>query len=358
MPAPVPVTVRYGSPTGQLALAAGAGLARHAGDEARRRYDEWLYRLSLDNALIRQQAAQSHERNMAAFGADLDRERFAAATANAQLASGLQQAYQNQRLAQADAHHRDRIALSRERLEAQKAGTLSGRGAAKPPVQLVPATGDINAAPPGPEMVTTDDGRTVIRSTGGEKPEMVPLSVRQNLDTIEAMVDLDAPARDYLRQMARSGATIGQIAVERRSFVDRTTNALLARDAVKNAAELQLLDSLIAAGPKAAASYAKEQGWVGDLDRYDENAIQQIVAQRRAALESIVRQQRQPIRNSNGASPLGGNDPALQARVAAPAPAGPTLTASGAVLVTTPEEAARLPVGTKYQTPDGRVFVR
>jgi len=344
MPAPTPINIRYGSALdlGQLASAAGAasyGLSERnrQTEQARQQYEMWL-----------QQRAQ----DMQFMTGEMNRRSAETMQRNALMAGG--GASQEPTLVEAAGYAPRRAA-------AQSAGAMgSARGRAASPISLQAE----EAAAGGGEMSLVenqpggsgyfshegriyrvgpkDEGQTELRP--GQVQEVQGTGVRGSRDIIPPG---GGSQLDYLRAMqgqipdddwnalwvaAQSGQLkMDQLVDDVRAAKAKTSGRMTAgqRTSENLGVESQQLQQVAQLGRADQVAYARRKYGMQDPDIYsDDDALN--------ALQSRVRQVAaftQPITNSSGQSPTGGNP----------------------IRVNSPEEARRLPSGTLIRDPQGNI---
>lgn len=338
MPAPTPIVFRYGDPRDIANIGLAAGNAESARYHEQQQYQQYMQQQQLDAAFLRQIASQSAE----------DQWRRNEIQARPDSANALQSAagYPDTGV---ETFRGDDPALM-EKLLAQKAGKTSTKGLAATPVSLVPSEGSTGSSGGGASiegggrkteiynglMMQTQNGNTQLQNWGGRGPQadMVTPGVRAQLDYLRDMEGQIPPDRmNALMTAARSGGLkMDQLVDDARQAVPTSSNRLSAeaRGVDNHIAELSELKALGGLPPADQAQYARRKYNMQDPDIYsDQDAI--------GALQSRARQlnaMTQPVSNSSGRTLTGGN----------PVP------------VSSPDEARRLPPGTYFKTPDGRVM--
>lgn len=380
MPAPVPVVVRHGRATDLLTLAGAAGAAQYgqrsaeianqqAQDNWRLQYHGYLRALDRDSALMENEMARrvkdnalynepftKDARQMEMRQTELDRQ-FQAK----QQATELQDAYRTKVLDQRESAAEDKLKLAKEKFEAQKAGLIgSQKGRSAASLKLVPAEGDIAGADSPPEWQEGPFGPVMV-STHGPRGEMVPSDVRSAMDAADMVTGIDEPTRAAIKQGIRTGSLDPQKAwtVFNTLGAPNEQAGKIEKAAQQNEIDTALVDAALSGPPAAALRFAREMfkddyRFVAKLK--DESAALMALREeksRLAALGGVLGQMR-PVANSGGRSPLGGNDPAAQARasqIQAPQPMND-------LPVLTREQYLAAPPGTRYRTPDGRSGVK
>lgn len=350
MPAPTPINIRYGSALdlGQLASAAGAasyGLSERnrQAEQQRQQYEMWL-----------QQRAQ----DMQFLTGEMNRRSAETMQRNSLMANG--GASQEPTLVEAAGYAPRRAA-------AQSAGAMgSARGRAASPVSLqaeqaAAGGGEMTLVEnqPGGSGYFTEGGRTYrvgpreadqagpnptprpgqvqdVTGTGGFMQGSRQIPTGQGGTQLEYLKAMQGqiPDDDWnaLWVAAQSGQLkMDQLVDDVRAAKAKTSGRMTAGQRTNEnlGVESQQLQQVAQLGRADQVAYARRKYGMQDPDIYsDDDALN--------ALQSRVRQVAaftQPVTNSSGQSPTGGNP----------------------IRVNSPEEARRLPSGTLIQDPQGNI---
>ena len=348
MPAPVPITIRYGGdPLLYGGLASAAGQAQYGQLQAQREYERWIRQRALDNDF--QIAAMNNrtQRDIAMMGANRPSptamqeaggygRRAAQASGTVTSAAGRQRtpmelALQQEQLEGADLRNQALAEKMRQPRMVPEEGAVSGR---RRSTMTLARDGQYSIDDEG--RVISDNAEEVVRGRGvsAGRSSGVTEDIRAQLDYMRATKSrLDPDEFNALYLAAKSGQVkMPQLIDDVRAAEGRATGRLTAAERAQDrfGAEAEELNTAVTLPQADQVAYARRKFNMQDPDLYgDDDALN--------ALQSRVRQVTaflKPVQNSGGRTPTGGN----------PVP------------VRSPEEARQLPSGTIVQTPDGRIL--
>lgn len=347
MPAPVPITIRYGQdPALMGGLSAAAGQAAYDRLIQQQNYDNWLRRRAMDNEFQIAALDRSTKLGVARINAEAggSPSLMSSASHNRALAQ------QTGSLTASAGKQKTPLELQIEAEQLRGSKLRNDRTASRgQPGQTVPletpgrnpsmsmtdrSTGREYSTNANNEIVTTSDGGKIvpIKGTGvtGQPQERVSPQVKAQVDYLDAIKD-SVPHQSWqaMRIAAMSGGLkMDQLIDNVRAMRDKTPSDRW----MKEASELARVANI---PPDQQAAYARQklhldeflypsdaEGNKGALERLSEHA---------KLVQAITSQGNPPVQNSGGRTPSGGNP----------------------VEVASPEEAHNLPSGTWIKLPDG-----
>jgi hypothetical protein len=374
MPAPVPIQIRYDQPglMGGLAQAAGQGQyglykQNQALDIWKTQYQGYLQQMANDSALTRQQLAADNAQKQQEYGGYLQQQNLGQQLEAQQKATGLQDAFKQQQAELAQKNYEEKVRRDqatediKNRQLAQQAGKVSStKGHSLEDLKLVPEGGGSGPEPAQLIQPTDENGLTnpTIQSPVGPQPKMVPAWHEKNRQFIDSYPGLNDDAKQSLNKLNDtdvSGENL-RIAASQLARQEKIAPTVGMKDIQKAQSELSQMTAAAQQGVSGMRSWLRMRSSPSDFQERDrlqsasDADIQGEFTNRYQYNSNLA--DKQPVVNSSGKTPLGGNDPQLQQRVAPQQPQQQQQQPDLSQPIS-PEQAMNLPSGTSFIGLDG-----